>query len=110
MSGRTTLEKAVLPLAAVIAWELAGRAGWLPIYLSRPSAIAAALVEAATSDELARALDVHRGRVSNSVATHPMAAVVMQAVGTDSPCMIRELIARPRRRGRERTPRARVGP
>ena len=56
MIDRATLEKSVLPLAAVIAWELAGRAGWLPIYLSRPSAIVAALVEVATSGELARAL------------------------------------------------------
>jgi ABC-type nitrate/sulfonate/bicarbonate transport system permease component len=56
MIDRAALEKAVLPLAAVIAWELAGRAGWLPIYLSRPSAVAAALVEVARSGELARAL------------------------------------------------------
>jgi NitT/TauT family transport system permease protein len=55
MIGRATLEKAILPLAALIAWELTARAGWLPIYLSRPSAIAAALVEAARSGELVRA-------------------------------------------------------
>jgi ABC-type nitrate/sulfonate/bicarbonate transport system permease component len=54
MIDRTTLEKAVLPLAAVIAWELAGRAGWLPIYLSRPSAIAAALVSRESGELRAR--------------------------------------------------------
>ncbi len=56
MIGRGTLEKAVLPVAAVIAWELAAHAGALPTYLSKPSAIVGALVEVTRSGELMHAL------------------------------------------------------
>ena len=55
MIERTTLEKFILPLAMLAAWELAGRTGALPTYLSRPTAISAAIVELTQSGELPRA-------------------------------------------------------
>jgi ABC-type nitrate/sulfonate/bicarbonate transport system permease component len=58
MIGRATVEKLILPLGLLAAWEIGGRAGLLPIYLSRPSAIAAAIVELTRSGELPRSLAV----------------------------------------------------
>ena len=56
MIERTTLEKLILPLALLLAWELTGRYGMLPTYLSRPSAIIAAIVELIGTGELPRNL------------------------------------------------------
>lgn len=52
MISRATLEKWILPVAILIAWECGSRAGALPIYLSSPSAIAAAIVELTKTGEL----------------------------------------------------------
>ena len=38
-----TIQNWILPVAALVAWEIFGRAGMLPRYLSFPSAILAAL-------------------------------------------------------------------
>src|SRR5262249_9899848 len=46
----------ILPVAALVAWEILGRADLLPRYLSTPSAILAALWEIALTGELIVAL------------------------------------------------------
>ncbi|MGH7091525.1 MAG: ABC transporter permease, partial [Stellaceae bacterium] len=50
------IEMCLLPLLAVVAWELSGRAGWMPRYLSYPSQILAAVWEVAADGELATAV------------------------------------------------------
>jgi ABC-type nitrate/sulfonate/bicarbonate transport system permease component len=52
----TTLRNFAVPVAVVVVWELTGRLGTAPTYLSSPSAIAAALNELARDGELGPAL------------------------------------------------------
>jgi ABC-type nitrate/sulfonate/bicarbonate transport system permease component len=52
MIGRATLEKSILPVAVLLAWEAGGRAGLLPVYLSSPGAIVVALIELIRSGDL----------------------------------------------------------
>ena len=47
-----SIQNWILPVAALAAWEILGRAGALPRYLSTPSAILAALWELALTGEL----------------------------------------------------------
>ena len=56
MIARATLEKFIVPLALLLAWEAAGRADALPTYLSRPTALFAAIVELTRSGELPQSL------------------------------------------------------
>ena len=58
-----TIQNWILPVAALVAWEIFGQAGMLPRYLSYPSAILAALWELAVSGELWVALAVLDGRL-----------------------------------------------
>jgi ABC-type nitrate/sulfonate/bicarbonate transport system permease component len=58
MIARVTLEKLIVPLTVLVAWEVAGQIGTLPTYLSRPSAIAAAIVELTLTGELPTGLAV----------------------------------------------------
>jgi ABC-type nitrate/sulfonate/bicarbonate transport system permease component len=51
-AGSATLQNWLLPVAAVAAWEILGRAGMLPRYLSTPDAIITALWELAVTGEL----------------------------------------------------------
>jgi ABC-type nitrate/sulfonate/bicarbonate transport system permease component len=50
------LQKWIVPVCVVVAWQLAGDAGWAPIYLSTPWQILAALWEVTADGELAAAL------------------------------------------------------
>lgn len=54
MSERSALEQSILPLLFLLAWESGARTGILPGYLSKPSTIAAAIIELAASGELVR--------------------------------------------------------
>jgi ABC-type nitrate/sulfonate/bicarbonate transport system permease component len=63
-----TVQHWFLPLAALAAWEFLGSAGFLPRYLSTPSAIVAALGEIARTGELFVALGVSLYRVATGFA------------------------------------------
>ena len=67
----------IVPVAALAAWEFLGSAGWLPRYLSTPSAIVAALWEIARTGELFVALGVSLYRVSAGFALGTAAGVVL---------------------------------
>lgn len=67
----------ILPVAALVAWELLGSAGMLPRYLSAPSAILAALWEIALTGELFVALAASLYRVSVGFALGTAAGVVV---------------------------------
>src|SRR6516225_10121449 len=58
-----SIQNWILPVAALAAWEILGRAGLLPRYLSTPSAILAALWEIALTGELFVALGTAAGIV-----------------------------------------------
>lgn len=65
MSARSAaIQKWIIPLVVLAAWEASGRAGALPRYLSYPSVILAALWEAAADGELAQAVLASVYRVS----------------------------------------------
>ncbi len=66
-----------LPVVTLVAWEVFGRMGVLPRYLSVPSEIAAALWEIALSGELAAALAASLLRVSAGFAIGTAAGVVV---------------------------------
>ena len=65
-----------IPLAALVAWEIFGRLGVLPRYLSVPTQIAAGLWELAASGELAVALVASLFRVGAGFAIGTAAGVV----------------------------------
>ena len=65
-----------LPVATLVAWEVFGRLGALPRYLSAPTQIAEALWEIAVSGELAVALAASLLRVSAGFALGTAAGVV----------------------------------
>jgi ABC-type nitrate/sulfonate/bicarbonate transport system permease component len=64
-----------LPVVTLVAWEIFGRMGVLPRYLSVPSEIAAAVWEIALSGELAAALTASLLRVSAGFAIGTAAGV-----------------------------------
>jgi ABC-type nitrate/sulfonate/bicarbonate transport system permease component len=72
-----SIQNWILPVAALIAWELLGRAGLLPRYLSWPSAILAALWELALSGELLVAVAASLYRVSIGFALGTVAGVIV---------------------------------
>jgi NitT/TauT family transport system permease protein/sulfonate transport system permease protein len=67
----------LLPVAALVAWEVLGRAGVLPRYLSAPSAIFAALWEIALSGELLTALAASLYRVSVGFALGTAGGIIV---------------------------------
>jgi ABC-type nitrate/sulfonate/bicarbonate transport system permease component len=62
------LQHWAIPVAALVAWEVFGRAGVLPKYLSAPSSVLAALAEIAADGELFEALGPSLFRVSAGFA------------------------------------------
>ena len=66
-----------IPVITLVAWEVFGRLGMLPRYLSAPTQIAAALWEIAVSGELAVALVASLFRVSAGFAIGTAAGVVV---------------------------------
>lgn len=57
------LRNIALPVATLVLWELLGRSGHLPDFLSTPSQIGAALAEVAGTGELARHVEISMLRV-----------------------------------------------
>jgi ABC-type nitrate/sulfonate/bicarbonate transport system permease component len=76
-TGAATLQNWLLPVAAVVAWELLGRAGMLPRYLSTPDAILAALWEVARTGELFAALAASLYRASAGFVLGTAAGIVV---------------------------------
>jgi ABC-type nitrate/sulfonate/bicarbonate transport system permease component len=72
-----SLQNWILPLAVLVAWEIFGRAGMLPRYLSWPSAILAALWELAVTGELFVALAASLYRVAAGFALGTVAGVIV---------------------------------
>jgi ABC-type nitrate/sulfonate/bicarbonate transport system permease component len=72
-----SIQNWILPVAALAAWEVLGRAGLLPRYLSTPSAILAALWELALTGELFVALAASLYRVSVGFALGTAAGIVV---------------------------------
>ena len=72
-----TIQNWIVPVAALVAWEIFGRAGMLPRYLSLPSAILAALWELAVSGELLVALAASLYRVSTGFVLGTVAGVIV---------------------------------
>ena len=66
-----------LPVVTLVAWEIFGRLGVLPEYLSAPTQIAAALWEIAVSGELAAALAASLFRVTAGFAIGTAAGVIV---------------------------------
>jgi len=66
-----------LPVVTLVAWEIFGRLGVLPEYLSAPTQIAAAFWEIARSGELAAALAASLFRVSAGFAIGTAAGVIV---------------------------------
>lgn len=60
----TTLRNWAIPVMALVAWEVTGRLGMAPTYLSSPGAIVEALIELAKDGELAPALAASLYRVA----------------------------------------------
>jgi len=74
--NRTLILNWTIPLAALVAWELFGRADLLPRYLSTPTLIVAALWELAASGELFAALAASLYRVALGFAIGVTAGIV----------------------------------
>src|SRR5262245_41404430 len=72
-----SIQNWILPVAALLAWEILGRAGALPRYLSTPSAILAAVWELALTGELFVALAASLYRVSVGFALGTAAGIVV---------------------------------
>jgi ABC-type nitrate/sulfonate/bicarbonate transport system permease component len=72
-----SIQNWILPVAALAAWEILGRAGLLPRYLSTPSAILAALWEIALTGELFVALAASLYRVAVGFALGTAAGIVV---------------------------------
>src|SRR6266702_1294094 len=72
-----SIQNWILPVAALLAWEILGRAGLLPRYLSTPSAILAALWELALTGELFVALAASLYRVAVGFALGTAAGIVV---------------------------------
>jgi ABC-type nitrate/sulfonate/bicarbonate transport system permease component len=66
----------ILPVATVVAWEIFGRAGILPRYLSSPGAILAALWELAATGELFVAMAASLYRVAFGFALGTVAGII----------------------------------
>src|SRR5215470_9991559 len=75
--SRTSVQNWLLPIAALVAWEVLGRAGLLPRYLSVPSAILAALWEIALTGELFTALAASLYRVAVGFALGTAAGTIV---------------------------------
>jgi ABC-type nitrate/sulfonate/bicarbonate transport system permease component len=75
--SRASVQNWLLPVAALVAWEVLGRAGILPRYLSAPSAILAALWEIALTGELFTALAASLYRVSVGFALGTAAGIIV---------------------------------
>ncbi len=74
--NRSLILNWTIPVATLIAWEISGRLGLLPHYLSVPSLIAAGLWELAVSGELFSALAASLYRVALGFAIGAAAGVV----------------------------------
>jgi NitT/TauT family transport system permease protein/sulfonate transport system permease protein len=70
------LQNWIVPIAVLAAWEVSGRAGVLPQYLSSPSLIVAALWEISVTGELAVAAGVSLYRVLAGFAIGTAAGIV----------------------------------
>jgi len=75
--SRASVQNWLLPVAVLVAWEVLGRAGILPRYLSAPSAILAALWEIALTGELFTALAASLYRVSVGFALGTAAGIIV---------------------------------
>jgi ABC-type nitrate/sulfonate/bicarbonate transport system permease component len=75
--NQASIQHWILPLIALVAWELLGRAGLLPRYLSWPTAILAALWELAVTGELFVALAASLYRVSVGFVLGTLAGVIV---------------------------------
>lgn len=64
MSIPVSVQRWIVPVAVLVAWEALGRTALLPQYLSTPSMIVAALCEVAADGELFRALTASLWRVA----------------------------------------------
>jgi ABC-type nitrate/sulfonate/bicarbonate transport system permease component len=73
----TRLQHWIVPLATVAAWEILGRAGILPRYLSTPGAILAGLWELSASGELFVALAASLFRVAAGFGIGTAAGVIV---------------------------------
>jgi len=73
----TSLQHWIVPVLALAAWEVFGRAGLLPRYLSAPSAILLALWELMSTGELYPALAASLYRVAGGFALGTAAGVVV---------------------------------
>ena len=67
----------IVPIAVLVAWELFGRLGMLPRYLSTPGAILEALWELTLSGELVVAMAASLYRVSLGFALGTAAGIVV---------------------------------
>jgi len=74
---RTVVQNWLLPVAALVAWEVLGRAGLAPRYLSTPSAILAALWEITLTGELFTALAASLYRVAVGFALGTAAGIIV---------------------------------
>jgi ABC-type nitrate/sulfonate/bicarbonate transport system permease component len=72
-----TVQHWIVPIAVLVAWELFGRLGMLPRYLSTPGAILEALWEITLSGELAVAMAASLYRVSLGFALGTAAGIVV---------------------------------
>ena len=75
--GSASVQNWILPVATLAAWEILGRAGLLPRYLSTPSAILAALWEIALTGELFVAMAASLYRVAVGFALGTVAGIVV---------------------------------
>jgi NitT/TauT family transport system permease protein len=78
VNTRGPLETLVVPAAILVAWQLFGSLGWLPSFLTRPSAIAQQLLELIASGELLQHAAVSLAR---SLAGLGLAAVFGVSLG-----------------------------
>jgi NitT/TauT family transport system permease protein/sulfonate transport system permease protein len=72
-----TIQNWLIPVATVVLWEVLGRAGLLPRYLTLPSAIMAALWELTQSGELLVDLGISLCRVSLGFAIGTFAGILL---------------------------------
>ncbi len=74
---REMVQNWMVPIAVLVAWELCGRAGMLPRYLSTPGAIVLALWELASTGELFVAIAASLYRVAFGFALGTAAGVIV---------------------------------
>jgi ABC-type nitrate/sulfonate/bicarbonate transport system permease component len=73
----TSVQHWIVPVAALVAWQIFGGTGVLPRYLPPPTAILAALYEIAADGELSRAVAVSLYRVSIGFALGTGAGILV---------------------------------